>query len=142
MKVWLVAIAFLVCACAGSANSDAQNAERGSDPQQKLKTPQDVEVRLAAVGDNSELAAKIEALEKRLAALEKQVKGQGSSGASVNAITMDDLENCIYNLLPLIKDAFNSLEVEHQSSILEHHPGHKVGAWGTLGLISMPRGCR
>jgi hypothetical protein len=128
--------------------------EKGSEPQQNLETPQDIEARLAAGGDISELAAEIAEdfylFDKRLAALEKQVasgalKGQGSSGASVNAITMDDLHECIYDLLPLIKEAFNNLEVEHKSGYSDiANTGHKVDFGYSLRLshFRVPADCK
>jgi ABC-type phosphate/phosphonate transport system substrate-binding protein len=153
MKVWLVAIAFLVCACTSNADVSAGSDSSGIA---------DIEVQLVEHSDDSDLEARIEALEARISYLEgykenmvspalkelaeylnaEDLNAEESTGATTNAITMDDLYDCIYDLLPLIKDAFNSLEVEHQSSVLQHHPGHKVGAWGTLGLIPMPSGCR
>lgn len=157
MKVWLVFIAFLVCACTSNADVIAGSDSSGIA---------DIEVQLVEHSDDSDLEARIEALEARISYLEgyrenmvspalkelaEYLNSQESTGATAkidvtvdeNAITMDDLYDCIYDLLPLIKDAFNSLEVEHRGpTSATYHPDHTVGAWGTLGLISMPRGCR
>jgi len=132
----VVVLVALVLRDTDDKTSAPAGTEKSSEPQQNLETPQHVEAGLAAGGDISELAAEIAEdfylFDKRLAALEKQVasgalKGQGSSGASVNAITMDDLNECIYDLLPLIREEFDRIEVEHERSYTQaDHPGHKV----------------
>jgi len=171
MKVWLVVIAFLVCACTSNADVIAGSDSSGIA---------DIEVQLVEHSDDSDLEARIEALEARISYLEgyrenmvspalkelaeylnsEDLNAGESTGATTkidvtvdeNTITMDDLYDCIYDLLPLIKEAFNSLEVEHQSTISHRdlvsgieviELDHKARArHGTLGLISMPRGCR
>ena len=70
MKVWLVVVAFLVCACTG--NEDVIAGSNSTDIAE-------VEVQLVVESDDSDLEARIEALEKQLDTLKDQI----SSGALI-----------------------------------------------------------
>jgi hypothetical protein len=162
MKVWLVAIAFLVCACTSNADVIAGSDSSGIA---------DIEVQLVEHSDDSDLEARIEALEARISYLEgykenmvspalrelaeylnaEDLNAEESTGATTkidvtvdeNAITMDDLHECIYDLLPLIKEAVAYVEVEHQSSYSQDHPGHKVDfGYSSRQALRVPGDCK
>jgi hypothetical protein len=143
MKVWLVAIAFLVCACTSNADVIAGSDSSGIA---------DIEVQLVEHSDDSDLEARIEALEARISYLEgyrenmvspalkelaeylnsEDLNAEESTGATTkigvtvdeNAITMDDLSECIREMVPLIRGAFEGLVVEHDGS--SWGSGHRV----------------
>ena len=71
MKVWLVVIAFLVCACTSNADVIAGSDSSGIA---------DIEVQLVVESDDSDLEARIEALEKQLDTLEDQIASGALQG--------------------------------------------------------------
>ncbi len=138
MKVWLVAIAFLICACAGSTDGSDHTHSDVQSAAQRYGDTQSAAERYG--GDNPEMLAQLDALEARISYLEGYVehivsgalKEQESTGATTkiditvdeNAITMDDLSECIREMVPLINGAFDELVVEHDGS--SWGSGHRV----------------
>jgi len=149
MKVWLVVIAFLLCACTDKADSVAVNDSSEIE---------DVEVQLVVESDDSDLEARIEALEKQLDTLEDQIasgalrgpqgergpKGndgargaQGPAGPAASSgslwsgdpVYFSDLEECIRDVLQEVQN----LDIDH--GYFDETESASASGWGhTHGL--------
>ena len=176
MKVWLVVVAFLICACsgledfalkvAGGGSGEVENAVAESDSRDVA----DVEVQLAVVSDDSELAAEIEALEKQLlerqAELRKRIselekltitlqgdiaKVESNMGRSLSLkrdlLGFDgstyQLERCVSSLVYNIKSSLVGLSIDHTNyGSYQSHTSRYRGGSDVEPDIYLPSSCQ